>query len=430
MRHAIRSVSPLLLSIFLAGGLPPAAQAGPPGPPRAAAAPTPLSELVAEAERDNPEIRAAEHAWQAAAQVPRQAAALPDTQLSVQQLGVGSPRPLAGFNDSDFAYVGIGGSQDLPYPGKRALRREVAEREAESVHETAAAVRTRVVEALALAYYRLAYLQQTSEILERNDQLLQQIEQAVEVRYRVGQGNQQDILRAQLQHTKILQEIATHHQDEGLAQAQLKQLLDRPQTSPDVVAAPLSPTGLRRSDAELLRMAADSNPDLRSRSDLVSRQETQVALAKKEFRPDFNVQYMYQHTGSRFPDYYLATFGIRLPNRRRQSAALAEAEANRARAEQDRQAEAQRVLSEVAQQCVLARTSEQRLAIYREGSIPQSEAAFRAGLAAYQSNRQDFQSVLASFLDLLNQQLEYRRELADHESALARLERLTGGTLP
>jgi cobalt-zinc-cadmium efflux system outer membrane protein len=439
MRHAIRSV--LLLSL-LGSGPPLAAQAG---PPRAAepavptlrapadrlgAAATPLAELVAEAERQNPEIQAAAHAWQAATEVPRQAAALPDPQLSVQQVSVGSPRPLAGFNDSSFAYVGVGGSQELPYPGKRALRRAVAVHEAESAHEAAGAVRRRVVEALKLAYYRLAYVQQALGILARNDQLLEQVEQVIEARYRVGQGNQQDVLRAQLQHSKILQDIAIHHQDEGQAEAQLKQILNRQQSSPDIVAATLSASAFRRGDAELLRRAQEQNPDLRSRSYLVSRQEAQVSLAKKELRPDFNLQYMYQHTGSRFADYYMATFGIRLPNRRRQAAALAEAEENRARAEQERQAEVQRVLAEVAQQSVLVRTSEERLEIYNEGLIPQSEATFQAGLAAYESNRQDLETLLANFLDVLHQQLEYRRELVEHESALARLERLTGVTLP
>ena len=108
-----------------------------------------------------------------------------------------------------------------------------------SLHEDASAVRRRVVEALKLTYYRLAYVQQTVGILDSNDQLLGQLEQVVESRYGVGQGGQQDVLRAQLQHTKLLQEVAMRHQEEGQLQARLKQTLNRPQTSPDVVAEPL-----------------------------------------------------------------------------------------------------------------------------------------------------------------------------------------------
>jgi cobalt-zinc-cadmium efflux system outer membrane protein len=73
-------------------------------------------------------------------------------------------------------------------------------------------VRRRVVEALKLAYLQLAYIQQTLGVIEQSDQTLNQVEQIAESRYRVGQGNQQDVLKAQLQHTRILQEIVHHHQ--------------------------------------------------------------------------------------------------------------------------------------------------------------------------------------------------------------------------
>lgn len=396
----------------------------------AAVSPSPLLELVQEVERSNPEIAASQHAWQAAADIPKQASALPDTEVTVQQFSVGSPRPFAGYSNSDFAFVGIGASQDIPYPGKRRLRSEVAEREADSVHAQSDAVRRRAIETLKLVYFQLAYLQQTLPVLERNDQLLSQIEQAAEARYRAGQGSQQEVLRAQLQHTKILQEIAMHHQQEEQLEAQLKQVLDRPQTSPDIVTDALSQTSLKYTDAELLNRVQDQNSDVRSRSEMVRRQESQVELSHKEFKPDFNVSYTYEHTADQFRDYYAASFGIRLPNRGRQTAALAEATQNEERAKQELQAEVQRVQSEVEQQYVLVRRSEDQLKIYAEGLIPQSEAALQAGLAAYQSNRQDFGTLLSSFQDVLNSNLEYQSELLEHESALVRLERLTGVSLP
>ena len=397
---------------------------------RAAAAPSPLQELVREVEQNNPEIAAAMHMWKAATNVPKQASALPEAEITVQQFSVGSPRPFAGYSNSDFAYVGIGGSQDLPYPGKRRLRSEVAEKEAGSLHAQAEGVRTQAIETLKVMYYQLAYLQQTLPILERNDRVLDQIEQVSESRYRVGQGNQQDVLKAQLQHTKILREITMHHQDEERLQAQMKQVLSRAQSSPNIVTEPLSQTALTHTDAELLDRVRDQNPDVRSRAEMVHRQESQVELSHKEFRPDFNVSYTYEHTADKFRDYYMTSFGIRLPNRGRQSAALAEATENHERAKQQLRAEEQRVQSEVKQQYVLVRRSEDQLKIFTEGLIPQSEATFQAGMAAYQSNRQDFQSLLSSFQDVLNANLEYQRELVEHQSALARLERLTGVSLP
>jgi outer membrane protein, heavy metal efflux system len=391
---------------------------------------TSLRELIKEAEQKNPQIAASFHAWQASRNVPKQVSALPETQVSVQQFSVGSPRPFAGYSNSNFAYIGFGASQDFPYPGKRQLRAQVAEHEADSMEAQTDSVRRMVVGNLKMVYFKLAYIQQTLGVLQKSDELLNQVEEAAEARYRVGQGNQQGVLKAQLQHTKILQEIAHHHQEEGLLEAQIKQLLGRSQDSPDIVAETLIARSLSFSAPALLQKASEHNPDVRSKQASIEQQETQVELAQKNFRPDFNVQYMYQHTNGDTRDYYMATFGVRLPNRGRQKAELAQTQQNQERARRELDVESQRVLSEVQQQYVRARTSEERLKIYSDGLVPQSEATFRSALSAYQSNRQDFESLLSSFLDVLNLDLEYQNELVEHESALAELERLTGVDLP
>ena len=385
-----------------------------------------LQELVREAEQHNPDIAASQHGYEAATHGADQMSALPDTQLTVQQFSVGSPRPFAGYTTSDFAYIGLGASQEIPFPGKRGLRGRVANLEADVRRTLIESTRRTVVADLKVTYFRLAYLQQTLSALERDDQLLGEIQQIVESRYRVGQGNQQEVLRAQLQHTKILQEIAMHNREVGQLQAQLKRLLDRPQETADIQTQPLALRELHMGAAELLTLAKQQNPEIQSHQQMVKKTESQVELAQKEFRPDFNVQYMYQNTDRKFRDYYMATFGINLPNRGRRKAELAEAQANQEQAVQRLEAESQRRLAEVKEQYVLAQTSADQLKIYKEGLIPQSEATFRSALAAYQANRQDFQSLLSSFLDVLNLEVEYQRELADHESALAQLEALTG----
>src|SRR5207237_9154683 len=96
---------------------------------------TPLAILSEEAEHNNPKILAARHAWKAATMVPSQASAPPDPQITVQQFAVGSPRPFAGFSNSDFAYIGLGVSQDLPYPGKLRLKGEIAQRDSGAERE-------------------------------------------------------------------------------------------------------------------------------------------------------------------------------------------------------------------------------------------------------------------------------------------------------
>src|SRR5579859_1477949 len=91
--------------------------------------PTSLQSAIAEARQNNVAIRAAESAIQTTHYMPKQASALPDTEVMVQHFTVGSPRPFAGYSNSDFAYIGFGASQEIPYPGKRALRANVAQHE-------------------------------------------------------------------------------------------------------------------------------------------------------------------------------------------------------------------------------------------------------------------------------------------------------------
>jgi len=388
--------------------------------------PSPLRVLIDEALQKNPQIAASSSAWRAAQKVPQEVSALPDTQVSVQQFSVGSPRPFAGYSNSDFAYIGFGVSQDIPYPGKRHLLAIAAEQDSDSMRAQTDSVRANMVRNLKIAYFQLAYIQETLGILQKDQELLKQAQEATEARYRVGQGSQQDVLKAQLQQTKILQEFAHHHQEEGVLEAQMKELLGRPQDSPEIITEPLVARTLPFSAAELLQKAREQNPDLQAQNANIRQRETEVEIAHRNSRPDFNVQYNYQHTASEFRDYYMATFSVRLPNRGRQKAELAEAQEKKEQSQHELDSESQQVLSEVQQQYVKAKTTEEQLKIYSDGLIPQSSAAFRAALSAYQSNRLEFSSLLSAFLDVLNFDMEYRNQLAEHESALANLERLTG----
>src|SRR4029077_15176178 len=214
--------------------------------------PIPLSALLDEATRNNPDILAARRGWQAATQVPSQIATPPDPQVTVQHVSVGSPRPFAGFTNSDFAYIGFGISQDLPYPGKLKLKGEAAQQDAAVGREKLEDVRRSVLQQVKDAYFQIAYVQQTLEVLDRNGKLLEQIEKIADGRYRVGEGSQQDVLKAQLERTKLLRELAHHHELMDTQQALMKKLLNRPPGSPEISTEQFVETPLRYSSDELL----------------------------------------------------------------------------------------------------------------------------------------------------------------------------------
>ena len=394
-----------------------------------ASSPTPLSRLLAEAEANNPEISAADHGARAARQMAPQVTTLPDPKFTYQQFSVGSPKPFAGYTNSDFAYIGVGASQELPFPGKLRARGEVAERDADTKEAEIEIAKTSIADAVKADYLQLAYLQQTLGILRQNESILDQLIQDATAHYQVGQGMQQDVLQAQVNRTKIVKEITMHHQLMGQLQAHLKGLLNRDQGSPDVVTEDLIEIPLKRTSDELLALVRQNNPQIQVDASSIRKQDAQLASAKREGKPDFEVGYMYQNTDRKYRDYYMFTFDVRFPRKKRVNAEVAEAAEKRAESQQTLDAHLQQQLAEVKQEYVKATSDEKLLKEYREGLIPQSDAAYRATLSAYGSNREQFIHVLSYFTDLLNLKLEYAETLVDHEAALAHLETLTGVTL-
>ena len=247
-------------------------------------APTPLSQLLAEAEANNPQISAADHGARAAKQMAPQVTTLPDPKFTYQQFSVGSPKPFAGYTNSNFAYVGIGASQELPYPGKLRLRGQVAERDADTKQAEVGVTETGIADAIKAGYLQLAYLQKTLGILRQNEAVLDQLIQDATAHYKVGQGMQQDVLDAQVNRTKIVREITMHHQEMGQVQAHLKGLLNRDQGSPDIFTEELSETPLKRTSDELLAVVRQNNPQIQVDANSIRKQDAQLASAKREGR--------------------------------------------------------------------------------------------------------------------------------------------------
>ncbi len=396
------------------------------------AAATPLTKLVKEAQQNNPQILAARRAWQAASQVPSQVSTLPDPEIMVQHTSAGTPIPFWDYNTVEMTYLGLGVSQSLPFPGKLRLRGEVARREADSFAGRVDSITRSITEQTKTTYYQLSYIQKTLEILKRDETLIEQMEKISDARYRVGQGTQQDVLKAQLERTKLLRDMAETRQQLGSFEAQLKTLLNRPPESPEVIAETMTETALPYSPEQLLSLVRSGNPEVTTQQQMVRSKSLGVELAKKGFYPDFNVQYMWEHTGTPFPDRYSLSFGVSIPiyRSKRQNPELAQATAELNQSRREYEAQVQQIYFEVKDQYLAADTSAKVLKLYREGLIPQATATFQASLAAYQSGGADFQSLLESFRDVLNLDKEYWRTLADHESALARLEKLTGMSMP
>ena len=186
---------------------------------------TPLAQLVAEALQNNPEIQAARKEREAASQRAAPAGTLDDPMLEVGVINV--PTDSFRFDREDMTMKMIGVSQRFPYPGKRGLREEVATRELDAVDFNIQETVNRTVRDLKVAYFDLGLVHASTQLVEKNRAILDQFLRIAETRYAVGQGNQVDVLKAQTQLSKMMEEIIKLGRERRMLEAEINRALGR-----------------------------------------------------------------------------------------------------------------------------------------------------------------------------------------------------------
>lgn len=387
-----------------------------------------LRSLVQEALRQSPLIIAARSNWQALGKVPLQQSTLPDPQITFQNMAVGNPIPGNQLQANNFAYFGYGISQEIPFPGKLALRAEVARGEALAARDSYQSERRRVVEQVRESYLNLFYLTRALGLLKQTYGEFRHVASITESQYEVGMAQQHDVLKAQLATTTLLKEIATTREDFEQEQADLKAILGREQDSPDIPIGDVTLTRFDLNGRRLRELAQADSPQLKEALALEAKSADSLKLAREGYIPDLSVAYMYQKTGAPFPDYYMATIGLKVPLYfwRKQTPAVEQAGLDQESAHARTYATRLAVVSRVQNELIAAQTTNRVARLYREGLIPQAQAALSSATAAYRVGKLDFQSLLDAEIDLLRLRQQYYRTVADHEIAIARIEEITG----
>ena len=419
------SLSLLFLGMLLAlaPAAPVRAQSGKEDPP---SVPVLLKDLVSEALARNPEIQAARLNVEAKrARIP-QSKAWPDPTISVSYAGNVVP-PFTVMRDDPSSVRQIMAEQEIPYPGKTRLRGQIAAREVEAEATTVEDAQRRVAAEVKEAYFELYFTDQSLETLRKDREILQRLAKVAEIRYSVGKAAQQDLLRAQVELSKLVERQTMLEQTRHTLEAQLNSLRDLPVNAPVGPTAEIRPSVLAQSINELQSAAESSFPALKRQQTMIEGNRLAVDLARKEVRPNFSVGYTYmQRTG--IPDMYGITFSTSLPifRRTKQDMAIREAAENLESARRMEQNELTVLRYRVRQEYLQAESALRLLDLYSQGIVPQSRLTLESSLASYETGATDFQSVLGNFTTILDYELGYHQQIASHEKALARLEELTG----
>ena len=384
-----------------------------------------LDQLIAEALANNPSILAAANRVKAFRHRVSQVKALPDPKVTAGWNG--DIKPFGTLRSFPPSSRNFGASQTIPYPGKLKLRGDLAGREVEAAQWDVEAARRRVVAAVKAAYYDYYYTTKALSITSENQKLLEKLAEISEVRYRVGNGLQQDLLKAQTELSKILLRLTIFEQKQRTAQVRLNTLLKR---DPETLLPPpdsVEPAELVHSLESLYQLARENDPGLARGQSLIERSQVALNLAGKEHLPDFTVGYTYQNRPT-FPDTHNFTFGINIPifYRSKQREGVREAAEWLSTARRSREARETEVQFAVKRHYLTARASHELLQLYSQAITPQSSLALESSLTAYQVGRIGFLAVIDNFRTVLDAELDYYRELASYQTALARLEPLVG----
>lgn len=378
-----------------------------------------LAALIEEARSSNPDIAGARHAAAAAGQRPAQARSLSNPMLSVGYQNDGWSPSLGSRDDSNLAVMA---SQSLPYFGKRALRGDIAQRGAEQAEQQAARVDRRVTASVKNNYYGLLLSRELQEVVRDQAATWRQIEGVARARYAVGLGAQQDVLRVQVEVTRVEQLLAEQEGEAEIRVAELNRLLNRAATTPVETAARLRLRPAAGALEELVEWASTVSPELKEASLGIEQAFLSVALARKEFRPDFSVQTAYMNRRGLAP-MWQAGIGISIPTyRKRLSAGVAEAEAELQSQKSLAESIRLQLRSQTQQRLIRLRTTERVATLYGEGIVPQDRMSVEAAIANYQTGKVPFIAVLEALTTLYNDQTTHLRLIASHEQTLASLE--------
>lgn len=399
----------------------------------AVAEPLAESQAVALALKENQNIAAMESRAEAFAQVPSQAGALPDPELSIGTVNL--PVDSWSTKAENMTQIQFGLSQKIPFPGKRGLSEKAAGFEADSARAESGEVKLRIERDVRSAWWKLAYLDRSLEVVSRNKVLLRQFIRIAESKYKTGQGIQSDILLAQVELSKLLEREIGLKAERQSEQAHLNALLNRAPSTPVELPPVLDESLPELQEGAFRSETFRARPLLAAQQGRVHAAESRSELAGMDYYPDFSLSGTYgwrnginPATGRSRPDMASIRVGITLPlyTGDKQSRAVQQQKAEVAKEQFALNDLTRAVESEVFQASSDYNASRDRALLFKSGVIPQASQTVASMLASYQVGKVDFLNLVQAQVTLYNYETEYWKAISDGQKARARLEAAVG----
>ena len=392
-----------------------------------------VENLLELARSQNPEFAAMRYEAEAAAERVYPAGALPDPTLRTELRDItnqgtdASPNLLPGrIGSTKYTLI-----QPVPFWGKRDLKQDVAEAQANQARGSASANWSELAARIKTTYAQY-YVLVHAEVLTREILgLVGSLEKITQARYASGLAPQQDVIRVQVERTGMRGELVAIGNERHHAQVKLNNLLKRPAMAPLADPERLRPIP---SPARLDHDALEER--LRSRNPQLFVEEARVTAAAKNrelvYRnryPDFNLGLSPIQTGSRINEWELMIeLNIPLQQESRRSQER-EAEKMIAVARARKEAGANQLLADLAENLSAIDGARRSEMLAQTSLLPQADLTFQAALAGYENGRVDFATLLDAQRQIRRAKQDVIKAQAEQQARLADIERLIGEDL-
>jgi len=392
-----------------------------------------LNKFIETARKQNPSLLEASNKINIYKQIPDQRSSWKDPMLTFGLENL--PVDTFSFRQEAMTQKQIKLTQEIPFPGKMDLRKEAADKDVSIAKWNLKELELKIIRQVKESFFELCFVNSAIETTGQNKILLKQFVTIAESKYSVGKGIQQDVLKAQVELSKIMDELIELRQLQANETAKLNILMNRLPQEPLEIPHGLTQTGFKFDIEALQDLAEENRPFLQGIQSAINKFTITKELAEKEYYPDFQVGLRYgQREDSPMedhPDFVSGFIGVNIPIwfATKQRKKVAEENYRILTAKDSYNAARNDVFLKI--KLILDKEIKGRklISLIKTGIIPQARQSLESALAAYGVDKVDFLTLIANQVTLLKWEIKYHRQLTDYEQNLAALEHVVGQPL-
>jgi cobalt-zinc-cadmium efflux system outer membrane protein len=393
--------------------------------------PVSLESLIKEAIQNNPNLKAAYNEWKAQEFKVVQAASLPDPMASFTYFGA-NVETRVGPQQNKY-----GLSQKVPFPGKLSLKAKSQAKQAAIFKEKYEAAKRELIKNIKFVYLDIYWIDQATQVSDEEKSIIESLEKVSQKKYESNIVGQQDVIKAQVELSRLIERLMVYEQQRKSYQARLNSLLNRPKEVPLAKVRQISLRQFSYGLAELQEFAQEGRQELAAAGLDVQRREYEKSLAKLDFAPDFTFGFDYIQVGSGHTtmpndgeDAWMGTVAVSVPlwfnklsaQLKEKKAALEASKLSYKNTENEVAYEVQDIYFKIV-------TYKDIVSLYKTALLPQTEQSFEAARASYETGQTDFLNWLDAERMLLATRLAYYKAIVDYSKSIAYLERVVGRDL-